>query len=96
MGVDGEKTHNNRFSIECGVLQVDVTSPLFFILALELILRRYDAADPGKGVSLADTMIHVLDYADDVVVLETGTDEGIRRLENRVNTISGGGVKEGC
>ena len=65
-GVDGKKVRSNRFSIERGVLQGDVASPLFFILALELILRRYDAAGPEKGVTLAETMIHVLGYADDV------------------------------
>ena len=56
-GADGKQIKSDIFSIDRGVLQGDVTSPLFFILALELILRKYDAAGPGKGISI---MIHLL------------------------------------
>ena len=92
--VYGKKVRSNRFNINRGVLQGDVTSPLFFILALELILRRHDKVSPDKGIPLAETMVHALGYADDVVVLEPGTDEGIQRLEDRVNAISHGSKED--
>ena len=50
-------------------------------------MRRHDAEDPNKGVCLTDTMVHVLGYADDAVVLEDGTEEGIQKVRNRVNDI---------
>ena len=93
-GADGKKARNSVFNTNRGVLQGDVTSPLFFILALELIMRRHDSAGPDKGVTLASTMIHVLGCADDVAVLEPGTQEGIHRLENRVTSISRGSEQD--
>ena len=51
-GADGKKARCEPFDINRGVLQGDVTSPLFFIVALEMILRHYDAAETGKGVHL--------------------------------------------
>ena len=41
-GVDGEEVKSPSFPIRRGVVQGDVTFPLFFILALELLLRRHD------------------------------------------------------
>jgi len=43
----------------------DWKPPLFFILALELILRRYDNRE-DKGVSFMDSMLYTLGYADDI------------------------------
>ena len=40
--VDGKEVMSNPFSIDRGVVQGDITSPLYFILALELILREHD------------------------------------------------------
>ena len=54
-GADGKTFRCDNFNIGRGVLQGDITSPLFFILALELIMRTHDAANPEKGVKLADT-----------------------------------------
>ena len=93
-GADGKKVKCDTFNIGRGVLQGDVTSPLFFILALESIMRCHDAAQPGKGISLADTMIHVLGYADDAVILEDGTPRGILQMNNRVNAISKGSKED--
>ena len=71
---DGKQVRCESFQIDRGVLQGDITSPLFFILALELLLTRHDTPTPGSGVSLADTLIRLLGYADDVVVAEPGDD----------------------
>ena len=68
---DGKKVKSDVFCIRRGVVQGDITSPLYFILALELILRRHDAVE-GKGVSLADTVLHSLGYADDIALIDRG------------------------
>ena len=78
----------DSFQINRGVLQGDITSPLFFILALELILRRHDAPSPDSGVSLTETIIRLLGYADDALVAEEGDADGLQRMEVRVNKIS--------
>ena len=94
-GTDGKQIRStNRFNIDRGVLRGDVTSPLFFILALELILHRHDAVSPEKGITIADTLIHILGYADDVAVLDKGTVEGCQRLSSRVTDISQGSKKD--
>ena len=71
-GADGKNIRCEIFQIARGVLQGDVTSPLYFIMDLELILRRHDPASPGQGVPLADTLIRLLGYADDVAAAELG------------------------
>ena len=58
---DGKKINSPTFEINRGVLQGDITSPIYFILALELILRLHDK-NP-EGVSLLDTIISTLGYA---------------------------------
>ena len=94
-GADNKKVRCADFNIgRGGVLQGDVTSPLFFIMALELIMRCHDTAGPNKGVKLTDTLIHVLGYADDAVILEDGTTEGQQQLETRVNSISKGSKED--
>ena len=46
-GIDGETTFSGIFKIDRGVIQGDITSPLYFILTLEIILRTHDN-DAGK------------------------------------------------
>ena len=93
-GADGKQVRCDNFQIERGVLQGDIISPLFFILALELLLRRHDAPSTGSGVPLADTLIRLLGYADDVAVAEEGDEEGIARIETRVNKIADGSKED--
>ena len=69
----------------------DVTSPLFFIMSLELIMRCHDAAQPGKGIKLADTLVHILGYA---VILEDGTEEGVEQISTRINDIAEGSKED--
>ena len=76
------------------MVQGDVTSSLFFILALELLLlelllRRHDD-EVDKGVPLVVTLIHTLGYAVDLGLLELGDAAGILRLSRRLTKISVG------
>jgi hypothetical protein len=41
-GVDGKTVLSDSFAISRGVVQGDITSPIYFILALELILELHD------------------------------------------------------
>lgn len=82
-GEDGKQVKCDKFQIDRGVLQGDIISPLFFILALESILRKHDPLVPGQGVPLADILIRLLGYADDVAIAEYGGSDGIQRLESR-------------
>ena len=46
---DGKHVLSEAFPVRRGVVQGDITSPIYFIIALEAILRRYDNS-PHKGV----------------------------------------------
>ena len=93
-GVGGVDINSGKFPINRGVLQGDITSPLYFILlALELIMRKYDAR-ADKGVSFVESMLHTLGYADDVALLEEGNNTGVDRLSERVTAISKGSKKD--
>ena len=82
---DNKSVKSEVFDIRRGVVQGDITSPLYFIfLALEAILRRHDNK-PGKGVKLADQIIHTLGYADDAALVDEGDDEGVERASQRVH-----------
>ena len=56
---DGKFVFSDAFPINRGVVQGDITSPLYFILALELILEKYDT-HPSKGVDFGDVRVHTL------------------------------------
>ena len=81
------------FAIDRGVIQGDITSPLYFILALELILRRHDKV-ADKGVTLAGVIFHTLGYADDAALLDLGDEAGIKRATKRVTKIAEVSLKD--
>ena len=83
---DNKSVRSDTFRICRGVVQGDITSPLYFILALERILRIHDAR-PDKDVTLGQTLIHTLGYADDAALLEYGDEAGIARMSARVSAI---------
>ena len=83
---DGKQVKSENFNIDRGVVQGDITSPLYFILALELILRRHDNF-PDKGIPLYGSILHTLGYADDAALLDFGNEEGIVRASARVTAI---------
>ena len=84
---DGKRVKSESFEIKRGVVQDDITSPLYVILALELIMKNYDT-NPNKGVSFAGIMLHTLGYADDVALIDYGDEDGILRASERVTCIS--------
>ena len=88
-GADGKEIKSPSFPIRRGVVQGDITSPLFFILALELLLRRHDD-EKNKGVLLFESLIHTLGYADDIALIEYGDSTGLERLSRRLSAISKG------
>ena len=51
-----------------GVIQVDIISPILFILALEQIFRTHDRSPAGVQVGNY-LQIGVLDYADDAALV---------------------------
>ena len=61
------------------MVQDDTTSLLYFILVLELILKRHEG-NPDNGVIFWNTNVHTLDYVDDAVL-----------LDGRINTLNSSG-----
>ena len=89
---EGTRVKTDEFPIKRGVLQGDIMSPLFFILALEYILRLHDNTQ-GKGVSLSSTpptRVSTLGYADDLALTDEGGKVGTDRTTSRVTEIAGG------
>ena len=57
--VDGKYVFSDRFDVRRGVVQGDITSPFYFILTLEAVLRRHDTLS-GKGIDFGGTRVHTL------------------------------------
>ena len=88
-GTDGEDVLSDKFPIRRGVIQGDLTSPIYFIIALEAILRRHDKVD-GKGIDFGGVRLHTLGYADDAALI----DECPHRSSERVTRIALGSKKD--
>ena len=69
-GIDGKPVTSEVFPVNRGVVQGDITSPLYFILALEMLFRLHDT-NPNKGVDLGGHNVHSLGYADDAALLDS-------------------------
>ena len=82
---DGKRILSDAFDINRGVVQGDITSPLYFILALELLLKRHDT-HTNKGVAFGSLTIDTLGYADDAAPL----DNSISASTARVSAIAQG------
>ena len=85
LDTDGQYIKSKSFPIRRGVVQGDITSPLYFVLALHLILQRHDNI-VGKGVEFAGTTIHTLAYADDAALLDTD----VSTVTTRITVIAQG------
>lgn len=77
--VDGAVSYSASFPIRRGVLQGDITSPVYFILALEKILRDHDKVR-GKGVVFDNQIVHTLGYADDAALLDANPETATKRV----------------
>ena len=69
---DGQHVFSETFPVRRGVVQGDITSPIYFIIALEAILRRHDKS-PDKGVEFGGINLHTLGYADDAALIDSTT-----------------------
>ena len=87
--VDGKTILSDAFPIRRGVVQGDITSPIYFILALDLILKEHDNF-PQKGVDFGGANVHTLGYADDAALLDS--DKAVATA--RVTSIATGSRKD--
>ena len=87
-GTNGSTTYSDSFPIRRGVLQGDITSPIYFILALEAILRDHDCQQ--RGVRFGNQLVHTLGYADDAALLDNRT----VNASARVSSIAVGSKKD--
>ena len=84
-GLNGKTIYSKRFEVRRGVIQGDIISPIFFILAMEQIFRQHDKS--GDGVTLSNHLhIGVLGYADDASMAS----ESVTMMSKRVTNISRG------
>ena len=88
-GTDGAEVLSESFPINRGVVQGDITSPLYFILALELILRTHDT-NRHKGIKFGNVMVDTLGYADDAALLDTD----VHTATERVTSIARGSEQD--
>ena len=87
--INGKTILSNTFPIRRGVVQGDITSPIYFILALELILELHDSR-PDKGVDFGRVKVHTLGYADDAALL----DYEVSTATERVTAIAQGSTED--
>ena len=78
---DGKHVLSNAFPVRRGVVQGDITSPIYFIMVLEAILRRYDNS-PHKGVEFGGVNLHTLGYADDAALVDSNAEIASERVSS--------------
>ena len=78
---DGQSCYSTSFSVDRGVVQGDIFSPLCFIIAFQQIMKLHDN-HAGEGTRLTEDGPPVTDlaYADDDGLLSKTAEEGTRRL----------------
>ena len=64
-----------------------------YIITLKLILRTHDNRS-DKGVSLLDTILHTLGYANDASLINMGDTAGIIRARGRLSRIATGSLED--
>ena len=80
-GIDGQQVFSETFPVRRGVIQGDITSPIYFIIALECILRSCDNI-PGKGVPFGGKCLHTLGYADDAALIDGSNEMASKRVSS--------------
>lgn len=82
---DGKIRLSRTFNVARGVIQGDIISPIFFILALDQLIQTYDK--DGQGVAVGHiNSIRVLGYADDVAMTETEVADMTTRITEFADT----------
>ena len=80
-GADGKFTFSKTFDVLRGVIQGDIISPIFFIIALDQLVQRFDVGGTGVPVGHIKA-IRVLGYADDAAMCDTAVESMTTRLTN--------------
>ena len=71
LGIDGEHQYSQTFDIRRGVIQGDILSPIFFVLALDQLFQDHDTKARDAGVKVGTIgNIRVLGYADDATLID--------------------------
>ena len=77
-GADGTRLTSREFDIGRGVLQGDLISPLYFIIALAYVFKK---SDPGGSANILGLLIDALFYADDAALLTSTAEEAAERMD---------------
>jgi hypothetical protein len=77
-GADGSRLISREFDIGRGVLQGDLISPLYFIIALAYVFKK---SDPGGSAKILGLLIDALFYADDAALLSSTAEEAAKRMD---------------
>ena len=77
-GADGSRLISREFDIGRGVLQGDLISPLYFIIALAYVFKE---SDPGGSAKILGLLIDALFYADDAALLSSTAEEAAKRMD---------------
>ena len=76
---NGQTILSAAFNVGRGVIQGDIISPILLILALDQLVHTHDVH--GHGVNRDPTLnISVLDYDDDVALVDRETEVMTKRL----------------
>ena len=80
---------SQKFSIQRGVRQGDVLSPLLFNAVLEDAIRKWKLKLTNEGLRLGqDTRLTNLRYADDLMIFATSREELVSMVEMLVQELS--------
>ena len=80
-GLDARHVYSKSFKVRRGVVQGDIISPIFFILAMEQVFRSHDSNKSHAGASIGNYLqVGVLGYADDVAIASQSKEEQTERL----------------
>jgi len=77
------KMKSNPVTVKSGLRQGDSISHILFNLVLEKVIREMKI-DPHEGIKLRNSTIPLLEYADDIVLMDESQD-GVKRLCDRLN-----------
>ena len=80
-GLQGNHVYSATFKIRRGVIQGDIISPIFFILAIEQLFRVHDASPVGALVGNY-LQIGVVGYADDAAMVSLSNGQMSERITN--------------
>ena len=81
---------SKTFDVRRGVIQGDIVSPIFLMLALDQLVQTIDAGNEGVRVGHIKKLT-ILGYADDAAMLASEVDE----MTKETDEICGRGIERG-